>query len=761
RNGVADRVTVINKSSGSLKPGVDLPARGVDVVVTELVDSGLLGERIIPVLADARARGLLAEGGRVIPQGACVYAAVLQSETIRKRSRLQPDNTAGLRTRTVGFSVDEPYTCEDLSRLEHKKLTFPTAVLDINFLEIGAVLMAPPHPTAPTQQQQASSSLSVERSGRADAIAVWFDLWLDEERGEHDVVSTRPERCLPGDASGWDAGVYFASGVELQVGGDAALEASAGRDCLHLTLNGNEGISTTQSAKPIRRKNPTSGSQVVRESAPKAARTDNDERHAEHFFLGEMDLARLNDQTFHESYATAVADILAINHRIEASTASATSTNVAGAAGVPAAGALSSPSASPAYVLDLYGAWSLAGLFVARLELEGGGPATKVLALCGDGEVEIAEAMNALARENGLESDRYMAFAVGLIEFASWVAGGGDCEGDPNHGGDTTASPVTNPTGQDGGSPEHDGREWSVVIASGVVEGSGLLRQGVLGDLELCRRFICAVDSDSAASDNCGENRYGDGGGGPGAAFVPGSLEVVCQGLQRASLLSENRVLSSPSSASSEQRDCCRCCGVDVTPVNAFGVANFRELDLSRAANAAAATADGIRADPNANPTADTSIHGNKWNDNASRQNTQSSVETCSTSDAIDHNRDKRERVQQEEDEEVFLTKPAVTYKLDLSDVQAGADGCTPRRSAHLPVARRGTLHAIAYWYRQRLFEPRSNAVAGGGFPHFRQAAVLLDEPVAVDAGQVVDLNVFCTTSQGVVIQVSGIRDGG
>lgn len=61
-------MTVINKSSGSLKPGVDLPARGVDVVVTELVDSGLLGERIIPVLADARARGLLAEGGRVIPQ---------------------------------------------------------------------------------------------------------------------------------------------------------------------------------------------------------------------------------------------------------------------------------------------------------------------------------------------------------------------------------------------------------------------------------------------------------------------------------------------------------------------------------------------------------------------------------------------------------------------------------------------------------------------------------------------------------------------
>ena len=40
----------------------------MDIIVTELVDSGLLGERIIPVLADARARGLLARGGRVIPE---------------------------------------------------------------------------------------------------------------------------------------------------------------------------------------------------------------------------------------------------------------------------------------------------------------------------------------------------------------------------------------------------------------------------------------------------------------------------------------------------------------------------------------------------------------------------------------------------------------------------------------------------------------------------------------------------------------------
>lgn len=65
---MADRVTVFNKSSGELKLGVDLPDNGVDIIVTELVDSGLLGERIIPALMDVRARGLLARGGRVIPE---------------------------------------------------------------------------------------------------------------------------------------------------------------------------------------------------------------------------------------------------------------------------------------------------------------------------------------------------------------------------------------------------------------------------------------------------------------------------------------------------------------------------------------------------------------------------------------------------------------------------------------------------------------------------------------------------------------------
>lgn len=70
--GAKDGVVVVNKASQELRVGEDedLPAP-VDIVVTELVDSGLLGEHILPVLRHARA-ALLHPGGRVIPHSGTV-----------------------------------------------------------------------------------------------------------------------------------------------------------------------------------------------------------------------------------------------------------------------------------------------------------------------------------------------------------------------------------------------------------------------------------------------------------------------------------------------------------------------------------------------------------------------------------------------------------------------------------------------------------------------------------------------------------------
>lgn len=74
----------------------------------------------------------------------------------------------------------------------------------MDFLKTGSDLLAPsPPPSENTGPHVSTTRLPVKRSGRADAVAVWFDLWLDRERGERDVVSTRPERKAHGDASGW------------------------------------------------------------------------------------------------------------------------------------------------------------------------------------------------------------------------------------------------------------------------------------------------------------------------------------------------------------------------------------------------------------------------------------------------------------------------------------------------------------------------------------------------------------------------------
>jgi type III protein arginine methyltransferase len=64
-NGFADRITVIPKSSESLRIGEDLP-EPCDLLMSELFDDTLFGDRIIPVLTDSKR--LLKPGAPVVPR---------------------------------------------------------------------------------------------------------------------------------------------------------------------------------------------------------------------------------------------------------------------------------------------------------------------------------------------------------------------------------------------------------------------------------------------------------------------------------------------------------------------------------------------------------------------------------------------------------------------------------------------------------------------------------------------------------------------
>ena len=117
---------------------------------------------------------------------------------------------------------------QDLARLKHQQLTSPTAVLEVDFLKTGVDLMAPSEISSEHTGPHMSSTttrLPVKRSGRADAVAVWFDLWLDGERGERDFVSTRPEQKFYGDASGWVSWKFQREGLRFTA--DSLLSACA------------------------------------------------------------------------------------------------------------------------------------------------------------------------------------------------------------------------------------------------------------------------------------------------------------------------------------------------------------------------------------------------------------------------------------------------------------------------------------------------------------------------------------------------------
>ena len=82
--------SVVKVQNGhSMLPSISVPSP-VHLIVTELLDTGLLGEAFIPVLRDAQARGWLREGCRVVPARGRVFGQLVESEYMHKLAVLDP-----------------------------------------------------------------------------------------------------------------------------------------------------------------------------------------------------------------------------------------------------------------------------------------------------------------------------------------------------------------------------------------------------------------------------------------------------------------------------------------------------------------------------------------------------------------------------------------------------------------------------------------------------------------------------------------------
>ena len=184
-NALAERITVLNRVSMDLEIDDNLPA--ADLVVSEILDAGLLGEGVLPTLRHA-ARYLLKPGGRMVPAGATVYGQLMELPNLRTV------NPVG---RIAGFDLSafdrfrNPAAHRQIALAgeAHRALSDPFLIAEFDFA-------APP-----AGANWREVTIPITASGEAYAVVFWFDLHLDETIS----VSSAPGGSL----SHWDQAVQF------------------------------------------------------------------------------------------------------------------------------------------------------------------------------------------------------------------------------------------------------------------------------------------------------------------------------------------------------------------------------------------------------------------------------------------------------------------------------------------------------------------------------------------------------------------------
>ena len=190
-NGMQEKITVINKKSTSIKVGEDIPEKA-DLMVSEILDVGLLGEGVIPTLRHAYAN-LLKPDAVVIPKAADVYAVLLESDHLKQVNPIKEISGFDLSAFNE-FTVTDEYSGNHLTSLPHRKLSEPFLALNVDFAAL-------PPATSDDQPNEKQLEVNVTQDGVAHGVAFWFDLHLDDTI----CLSSGPD----GEMIHWGQAIYF------------------------------------------------------------------------------------------------------------------------------------------------------------------------------------------------------------------------------------------------------------------------------------------------------------------------------------------------------------------------------------------------------------------------------------------------------------------------------------------------------------------------------------------------------------------------
>ncbi|MGC5344778.1 50S ribosomal protein L11 methyltransferase [Streptomyces sp. DT171] len=159
-HGFADVITVIGKPSTQLEIGRDLDGP-VDVLVSEIIDCGLIGEGLLPTIRHART-GLLKPDGVMLPAAARLHGRLVSSEEVLRLNQV---------TTADGFDVSLMNALSTRGHLPVRLNTWPH-----RFMSDAVPVLEFDLAEDPLEPGERPVELTATADGEAHAMVVWFEL---------------------------------------------------------------------------------------------------------------------------------------------------------------------------------------------------------------------------------------------------------------------------------------------------------------------------------------------------------------------------------------------------------------------------------------------------------------------------------------------------------------------------------------------------------------------------------------------------------
>lgn len=173
-HGLSDVISIVTKHSTELEIGVDIE-RPADLIVSEIVDCGLVGEGLLPTIRHAREH-LLAPEGRLMPRAAQLHGFLIDSEVADGLNRV--DTASGFDVRPLNIVATPGHFPLRLRTWPHRVLSETVQLVHFDLA------------TDPLVDGARRVSLPIAADGWAHGLVAWFEMDL----GPGVVIRNSPDK---------------------------------------------------------------------------------------------------------------------------------------------------------------------------------------------------------------------------------------------------------------------------------------------------------------------------------------------------------------------------------------------------------------------------------------------------------------------------------------------------------------------------------------------------------------------------------------